>query len=75
VDPELRELLNLLPTRTVPGPAGAPDVGVTIYTPRNRSGRLPCIFRMHGGGYVTGSALQRVLHPLAGAVHTIGART
>jgi acetyl esterase/lipase len=45
-----------LAERKVPGAAGAPDVGVAIYTPRSSGGRLPCIFHIHGGGYVTGSA-------------------
>jgi acetyl esterase/lipase len=56
-DPQAMEAVAMT-TRAVPGPTGAPDVGVTIYTPRNRNGRLPCIFHIHGGGYVTGSALQ-----------------
>jgi acetyl esterase/lipase len=87
VDPELRAVLDVLPTvqitlemlpavreaglplqidtagvdaseaarRKVPGPAGAPDVEVAIYTPRRRAGTLPCIFHIHGGGYVAGS--------------------
>nr|WP_272887096.1 alpha/beta hydrolase [Phenylobacterium aquaticum] len=42
--------------RYVPGPAGAPDVGVVIYRPKAVKDRLPCIFHIHGGGYVTGSA-------------------
>src|SRR5579872_356095 len=42
--------------RQVPGPKGAPDVAVMIYTPRPRANVLPCIFHIHGGGYVTGSA-------------------
>jgi acetyl esterase/lipase len=41
--------------RTVPGPKGAPEVAVAIYTPRPRDASLPCIFHIHGGGYVTGS--------------------
>jgi len=41
--------------RKVPGPRGAPDVEVAIYTPRPRDASLPCIFHIHGGGYVTGS--------------------
>ena len=56
-DPQATEAVAMT-TRAVPRPTGAPDVGVTIYTPRNRNGRLPCIFHIHGGGYVTGSALQ-----------------
>lgn len=42
--------------RLVPGPKGAPDVPVMIYAPRPRANPLPCIFHIHGGGYVTGSA-------------------
>lgn len=42
--------------RQIPGPAGAPDVGVVIYRPRMTAGPLPCILHIHGGGYVTGSA-------------------
>ena len=42
--------------RPVPGPAGAPEVPVRIYTPRAGEGLRPCIFHIHGGGYVTGSA-------------------
>ncbi|WP_304186746.1 alpha/beta hydrolase [Phenylobacterium aquaticum] len=43
-------------TRQVPGPDGAPEVGVVIYRPKGATGPLPCIFHIHGGGYVTGSA-------------------
>src|SRR6476659_8109493 len=43
-------------TRAVPGPKGAPEVSVRIYTPRNGAGLRPCIFHMHGGGFVVGSA-------------------
>jgi acetyl esterase/lipase len=48
--------------RKVPGPKGAPDVEVAIYTPRPRAKILPCIFHIHGGGYVTGSVA--ALEPL-----------
>ena len=41
--------------RTVPGPAGAPDLAVQIYTPVG-AGPFPCIYHVHGGGYVAGSA-------------------
>lgn len=59
--------------RTVPGPPGAPEVGVIIYTPRGATGPLPCLLHLHGGGYVAGSAaefepLQRPLAPAAGCV-------
>lgn len=51
---------------TVPGPAGAPDVGLVIYTPPG-SGPFPCIYHMHGGGYVSGSPgiLEFMHRPLA----------
>ncbi|MFC3068782.1 alpha/beta hydrolase [Phenylobacterium soli] len=42
--------------RTVPGPAGAPDVEVLVYRPRGAAGPLPCILHIHGGGYVAGDA-------------------
>jgi acetyl esterase/lipase len=41
--------------RKVPGPEGAPEIEVAIYTPRPRDASLPCIFHIHGGGYITGS--------------------
>jgi acetyl esterase/lipase len=43
-------------TRLVPGPKGAPEVSVRMYTPRQGDGVRPCIFHIHGGGFVTGSA-------------------
>ena len=45
-----------LNTRHVSGPAGAPDVQVLVYRAHQASGLLPCIFHVHGGGYVSGSA-------------------
>ena len=45
-----------LETRTLPGPKGAPDVQILVYRPRQASGLLPCIFHVHGGGFVGGSA-------------------
>lgn len=51
---------------TVPGPAGAPDIGLVIYTPPG-DGPFPCIYHIHGGGYVSGSAtiLEFMHRPLA----------
>jgi triacylglycerol lipase len=59
--------------RTIPGPSGAPEVGVRIYTPRRSEGRLPCIFHIHGGGYVAGNAaaLDPLHHKLAFAAHCV----
>jgi len=41
---------------SVPGPAGAPAIGLHLYRPRDATGALPCIFHIHGGGYVLGAA-------------------
>ena len=36
----------------IPGPAGAPDIRVLVYEPKQRDGRLPGILYLHGGGYI-----------------------
>ncbi|MBP2477519.1 acetyl esterase/lipase [Crossiella equi] len=40
---------------TVPGPEGAPDVPVRVYTPDNEPGPKPAVLRIHGGGFVMGN--------------------
>jgi acetyl esterase/lipase len=42
--------------RAVPGPAGAPQVPVRIYTP-SAAARAPrgCVFEIHGGGFMLGN--------------------
>jgi acetyl esterase/lipase len=41
--------------RMVPGPKGAPDVAVRIYTPTADTSEVrPCVFEIHGGGFITG---------------------
>ena len=40
---------------TVPGPAGSPDVAIRVHRPASASGDLPCVYFMHGGGYVLGT--------------------
>lgn len=59
-----------LERRTVPGPAGAPDIGLHIYRPRAATGPMGCIYHIHGGGYVGGAAreLEFVHRPLAAAL-------
>ena len=59
--------------RTVPGPAGAPDVMLRIYRPRAETGPRGCIFHIHGGGYVGGSVKEmEFLHrPLAAALDCV----
>lgn len=43
-------------THAVPGPAGAPDVGLIVYQPVEPQGPVGCILHIHGGGYVMGAA-------------------
>lgn len=55
-----------LEERRIPGPAGAPDITLLIYTPRG-PGPFPCLYHVHGGGYVGGAAapLEFMHRPLA----------
>ncbi len=42
--------------RCVPGPAGAPEVPIRIYrSKQGTSGRRPCVFEIHGGGFMLGN--------------------
>ncbi|MFT7597870.1 MAG: acetyl esterase/lipase [Acidimicrobiales bacterium] len=48
-------------TRTdtvVPGPEGGPDVRLRVHRPVGADDNLPCLFWMHGGGYVLGAPEQ-----------------
>ena len=49
-------------SRHVPGPIGAPDVGLMLYRPCRSTDPIGCILHIHGGGYVAGSAA--ALEPL-----------
>ncbi len=53
--------------RSVAGPAGAPEVDVLCFRPKAAAGTLGCIFHIHGGGYVLGTAevMKAALKPLA----------
>ena len=42
--------------RTIPGPAGAPDVEVSIHVPATATTNRGAILHIHGGGYIAGSA-------------------
>lgn len=55
--------------RRVPGPAAAPEVALRIYTPAGE-GPFPCLYHIHGGGYVLGDAasLEDVHRPMAAAL-------
>lgn len=48
------EEIGVAEDRTVPGPAGAPDVAVRVYRPvgATAGGPLPVIVYVHGGGWV-----------------------
>ena len=39
----------------VPGPEGSPDVVVRVHRPKAVAGSLPCVYAIHGGGYIMGS--------------------
>jgi acetyl esterase/lipase len=43
---------------TVSGPAGASDIRLRVHRPRSAEGELPCLYWIHGGGYVLGSPEQ-----------------
>ncbi len=44
--------------RSIPGPAGAPEVPVRTYTPAGTNGTLPAVLWIHGGGFTAGSPAQ-----------------
>jgi acetyl esterase/lipase len=39
----------------IPGPVGAPEVRVRVYTPEGAEGPLPGMVYLHGGGWITGT--------------------
>ncbi|PPK71276.1 alpha/beta hydrolase [Actinokineospora auranticolor] len=40
--------------RTIPGPDGAPDLEITIISPRGLTGTVPGLYNIHGGGMMVG---------------------
>jgi acetyl esterase/lipase len=59
--PSAAEVIGDLPIdaedRVIPGPAGAPDLEVTILTPRGHDATrapLPVLYNIHGGGMIVG---------------------
>lgn len=45
----------MIANRTIPGPVGAPEVPVRIYTPEGLQHAVPAILHIHGGGFVIGN--------------------
>lgn len=72
VAPEVQERIELS-VRTAAGPSGAPDLSLHVYKPRDTREKLPCIYHIHGGGFVGGGAAQvEALHrPLSHALNCI----
>ncbi|MFI9803009.1 alpha/beta hydrolase [Streptomyces sp. NPDC052301] len=79
--PELFGLLDLtldgafeVEDRTVPGPAGAPDISLLVCRPTAPplAPPLPVLYHVHGGGMMLGTNRAGVTEPLAWA-HELGA--
>jgi triacylglycerol lipase len=71
-DPDIAGKVDMT-EHAVPGPAGAPDVSLLIYRPKGAAGVLPCLFHIHGGGYVAGSAksAEPIYRPLAETLNCV----
>jgi acetyl esterase/lipase len=57
--------------RTVPGPAGAPEISLLICRPTAPSGPVPAIYHVHGGGMIAGDnrvGMARIQEMAEGAV-------
>ncbi|MFJ3488971.1 alpha/beta hydrolase [Leifsonia aquatica] len=59
--PSAQEVIGDLPIdahdRVIPGPAGAPDLEITVLTPRGHDATkpaLPALYNIHGGGMIVG---------------------
>ena len=70
IGPRLARLANRMPVRSpappsdmivtdlrIPGPQGAPAVGVRMYRPTAAAGDIPVLVWMHGGGMILGNHL------------------
>jgi acetyl esterase/lipase len=56
--------------RSVPGPAGAPEVALRFYRAKDaQSGPLGCVYEIHGGGFVAGSV--QMMDPWCQAVAAV----
>lgn len=43
---------------TIPGPPGEPDIVVRVHVPKDLPRPAPCVYSIHGGGYVLGDRSQ-----------------
>ena len=57
--------------RTVPGPAGAPEISLLIMRPTRGTGSRPCVYHTHGGGMISGNKWE-LAHVLAEWVDVLG---
>jgi acetyl esterase len=57
----------------VPGPSGAPELALRIYSPAQRSGLLPALLYLHGGAFVMGdlAAVHNGAQALADRVNVV----
>ena len=53
-EPELSDAVERTDV-VVPGAPGDPDVALRVHRPVGLEGPLPCVYSIHGGGYVAGS--------------------
>ncbi|MEH6582641.1 MAG: alpha/beta hydrolase [Halioglobus sp.] len=52
---ELDESGLTIENRAIPGPEGAPDIPLRLYTPENTLDAVPALLHLHGGGFVLGN--------------------
>jgi acetyl esterase/lipase len=60
-------------TVSIPGLDGAPELDLIVYRPTATTGVLPCIYHIHGGGFVLGSAanFESLCRPLAAELNCV----
>jgi acetyl esterase/lipase len=66
--------------RRIPGPVGAPDVSVRLYTPSLKKEAMPAILWLHGGSFTLGNldqdeaTCQRLVEEIGGVVVSVDYR-
>ncbi|MGY4396678.1 acetyl esterase/lipase [Sphingomonas sp. UYAg733] len=71
--PPIDTSTTVLETLTVSGAEGAPAIGLHIYKPNVSTGPLPCIYHIHGGGFISGAAkgLEAIHRPMVAKLNCI----